>query len=234
MAWGRYYRYGYGRTYGRKRRSVKAITMSKSFKASASNMTQNGVFNISVRSSIDHKTPLSAAGNPAIKIDKFDVAQQIASSPMHQQLSNVFDEYKIEKVSIKISPAGHSEFTGSFDVNYIEFFACIDRTGFATIGIADTDLSIDKCRTYQSFKSINWPVNGDSTNKLYINIGQSDIVNKSKYYDSKGKAVIPELMTGVSLPNGGNETDWLFTVEIDAQVRYRGVRYDNRNVNAAN
>ena len=120
MAWGRYYKYGYGRTYGRKRRSVKAITMSKSFKASAANMTQNGVFNISVRSSIDHKTPQQGAGTPAIKIDKFDVAQQIASSPMHQQLSNVFDEYKIEKVSIKISPSGHSAFTGSFDINYID------------------------------------------------------------------------------------------------------------------
>ena len=234
MAWGRYYKYGYGRTYGRKRRSVKAITMSKSFKASAANMTQNGVFNISVRSSIDHETAETAANTPATHISKFDIAAQIASSPMHQQLSNVFDEYKIEKVSIKISPAGHAAFTGTFAINYIEFFACIDRTGFATIGIGDNDLSIDKCRTYQSFKSINWPVNGDSTNKLYVNIGQSDIVNKSKYYDSKGKAVIPELMTGVSLPNGGNQAHWLFTVEIDAQVRYRGVRYDNRNVNAAN
>lgn len=208
--------------------------MSKSFKASAANMTQNGVFNISVRSSIDHETAAATqAGSIVQKIGKFDIATVVASSPMHQQLSNVFDEYKIEKVSIKISPAGHSEFTGTYTINYLEFFACIDRTGFAGDNIGEDAITIDKCRTYQSFKSINWPINGDSTSKLYINIGQSDIVNKSKYYDSKGKAVIPELMTGMSLPSGGTTAHWLFTVEIDAQVRYRGVRYDNRTVNTA-
>lgn len=228
MAWGRYYKYGYGKRYGGKKRSVKAITQSRSFKASAANMTQNGVFNISVRDLIS----IDIANGSANNIVKFDIASKIASAAMHTQLSNVFDEYKIEKVSLKISPAGHKAVVaGEYTVAYIEFFTSIDRTGFSDLGIAETALTIEKVRTYQSFKSINWPVNGDSASKMYVNIGQSDIVNKSKYYDTKGKAVVPELVAGICLPgNATAATTFDFNVEIDAQVRYRGVRYDNRAV----
>lgn len=234
MAWGRYYKYGYGKRYGygAKKRSVKAITQSRSFKASASNMTQNGVFNISVRDVIT----LQVATGATTKIGLFDVAAKIASADMHTQLSNVFDEYKIEKVSLKLSPSGHTtlSFLNDYTASYIEFFTCIDRTGFAAIDAGEgTDLTVEKVRTYQSFKSVNWPTNGDTASKMFVNIGQSDIVNKSKYYDTKGKAVIPQLVAGIALPAQVAEqaTTFNFNIEIDAQVRYRGVRYDNRNVN---
>lgn len=238
MAWGRFYKYGYGKRYGygAKKRSVKAITQSRSFKASAANMTQNGVFNISVRDVIS----LEVATATSTKISLFDVASKIASADMHTQLSNVFDEYKIEKVSLKLSPSGHTtlDLQDGYTASYIEFFTCIDRTGFATIPVQqqqNTDLTVEKVRTYQSFKSINWPTNGDTASKMYVNVGQSDIVNKSKYYDTKGKAVIPQLVAGVSLPANvvTQNTIFNFNIEIDAQVRYRGVRYDNRTVNAA-
>lgn len=233
MAWGRFYKYSYGKRYGygAKKRSVKAITQSKSFKASAANMTQNGVFNISVRDTI----PLVVATATDTKIGLFDIAAKIASADMHTQLSNVFDEYKIEKVSLKLSPAGHTTLALQDDYTnaYIEFFTCIDRTGFATTeGAANDRLTVEKVRTYQSFKSINWPSNGDTASKMYVNIGQSDIVNKSTYYDTKGKAVIPQLVAGVALPADvvNQNTTFNFNIEIDAQVRYRGVRYDNRAV----
>lgn len=187
-------------------RSVKAITISRNKKFKSANMLQ--------------------ARRLAINVD---ISDEIKIGQL-----TVFDEYKIEKVSLKISPAGHKAVVaGEYTVAYIEFFTSIDRTGFSELGIAETALTIEKVRTYQSFKSINWPVNGDSASKMYVNIGQSDIVNKSKYYDTKGKAVVPELVAGVCLPgNATANTTFDFNVEIDAQVRYRGVRYDNRAVNA--
>ena len=216
MAWGRYYRYGYGRRY---RTSVKATTMKRSFKSSAANMTQNGLFNISVR---DTLALTITTGNNEVSAN-YDISAKIAASTMHGQLSNVFDQYKIEKISIKIRPMG----TPNSNVYQI-FYTCVDRTGFGA------SVTNDQLKTYQSYKETNWPMNGDTAKTHYVSIGQTDIVGKSTYYDTKGKAAFPNIRCGTIVPgNATADNAFAYSIEIDAQVRYRGVRVDTGSVSSS-
>lgn len=215
MAWGRYYSYGYGKRY--KTKSTKATTMKRSFKASAANMTQNGLFNISVRDTLT----IAIANGSAENNENFDVSAKIAASTMHGQLSNVFDQYKIEKISIKIRPMGNPNSVTAYQV----FYTCVDRTGFAE------NVTSDQLKTYQSYKETSWSMNGDVGKTHYVSFGQTDIVGKSTYYDTKGKAFFPNLRCGVLLPgNASSNSSFVYSIEIDAQVRYRGVRVDTTAV----
>ena len=222
MAYGRYYRYGYGRRYGyrRKARSVRAITTTRNFKASASNMTQNGLFSINVRNEIQGNIPQGLRYGTAL----LDVPAIISQSPMHLQLSNVFDQYKIEKVSIKFRPIFNNETLGT-DFGAQTFFTCIDRSGFS----ATVDLA--QLQTYQSYKESNWSLTGETNMPHYVNIGQTDIVGKSSYFDSKNTCTFPKVAYGVIMPQAvGSAAVFKYSVEIDAQVRYRGVRLDTSSV----
>lgn len=220
--WGRKRYYGYRRPYGKKSKSVKAVTISKSFKASASNMTQNGLFNINVK--VNHSSSiLEGSTFTAIGVD---LGNLIAASPMHAQLSNTFDQYKIEKLSIKVRPTGNTVPQAENAATYLTLFTAIDKSGFAA------QLTLEAIRTYQSYKETVYPSNGDTAPTHYVNIGPTDIVDKSTYYDTKGKAKAPQILIGTSIianaGEGGISAN--YSLEVDAQVRYRGIRLDTREV----
>lgn len=237
MAFGRYYRYGYGRRYGYRRRtsrSVKAITTSRAYKASASNMTQNGRFNVNVKI---EKTINIANGAKSVA-DTINIADYIKNSDMHKALSNVFDQYRIEKATIRFRPLVTSNINLQprtteggvlIPVNnsYQTFFTCIDRTGF------NNGQTLDSYRTYSSYKETVWPVNGDSANAHVVSLGQADVVSRSSYYDSKQAASFPRIAYGVDIgaTNAtGGTIPYSYSIEIDAQIRYRGVRLDTTAV----
>lgn len=221
--WGKrkYYSY-YRRPYGKKSKSVKAVTISKAFKASASNMTQNGLFNINVK--VNQASSISEGS--AFVATSVDLGNMIAASPMHSQLSNTFDQYKIEKCSIKIRPTGNTVPQAANAATYLTLFTAIDKSGFAA------QLTLEAIRTYQSYKETVYPSNGDTTPTHYVNIGPTDIVDKSTYYDTKGKAKAPQILIGTSIiaqaGEGGISAN--YSIEVDAQVRYRGIRLDTREV----
>lgn len=220
--------YGWRRRGSRRySKSVKALRTTRAFKASAANMTQNAKFEINVRTPVNlNFTGSSGSPGPSYQFGELDIPSLISSSSMHVYLSNVFDQYRIEKVSIKILPLvnediNHNKTTSS----YQNFFTVVDRTGFGA------NVTIDQLRTYSSYKESSWPTNGDSVKPHYVSIGQTDVVNKSMYYDTKTTSVFPKVKYGVDI--GGSATGnftFSFTVEIDAQIRYRGVRLDTSNV----
>ena len=207
---------------GKMSRSVRAITTSRAFKASAMNMTQNGKFNVNVRTTIGLSWGGSELTPVQFAFNDLDIPALLAASDMHRQLSNVFDQYKIEKATVKILPnIGPAAPTNA--TSYISFFSVVDRTGF-------NSPTIDQLRSYGSYKETNWSWN-DSPAPHMVYIGQSDVVSKSTYYDTKSTAVFPKVKVGGDL--GASQTTslaWTFSVEIDAQVRYRGVRLDTSSV----
>lgn len=221
--WGKRKYYGYRKGYGKKSKSVKAVTISKAFKASAANMTQNGLFNINVKV---NQSATIAEGSSFVTA-QVDMGNLIAASPMHAQLSNTFDQYRIEKISIKIRPTGNTVPQDNNAAAYLTLFTAIDKSGFAA------QMAIEAIRTYQSYKETVYPSNGDTAPTHYVNLGPTDIVDKSTYYDSKTKAKAPVVLLGTSLVANAGEggITALYSIEVDAQVRYRGIRLDTREVN---
>ena len=109
-------KYGYGST-------IRNMKMTRKFKASAANMTQNGRFNISARTTMTF-TVNSGTSNTWGYVN---VANTVLASDMHKQLSSVFDQYRIDKVSIKFRPAINTANPVSNSVPYVTFFTCVDQ-----------------------------------------------------------------------------------------------------------
>lgn len=201
--------------------SVGKITQSRNFKASAANMTQNGVFSINVR------TPqtLNIEANSPNTWEQLDVPALINSSAMHRQLSNVFDQYRIEKVTIRFKPISTVNTSQGATVSFLNFFTVVDRSGLST------GLTVDDLRTYASYKETVWSMTGDTPRPHIMNLGQADMVSRTEYYDSKKLAGFPTVAFGCDVGQSVSAaTAYTFTVEIDAQIRYRGVRLDTSNV----
>ena len=212
--WRRYYRGRYS--------SLSKTRMSRNFKASANNMTQGGTFNVSVIK----ERPITIADGAKVGIEtQFDLASWISGSDMHRYLSNVFDQYRVEKVSIKIRPVGDSSSTIT---QPSLLFTCVDRSGFAQTVTHDT------LRTYGSYKETLISGAKDVSPVHYVNIGQSNLVEFSSYTDSKSKVSFPSMAVGVAYASGveGGLTAYV-SIEIDAQIRYRGVRLDTSAVSTS-
>lgn len=220
MAFKRFYsrakKYYYKR--GRASRSTRNITTSRSFKASAANMTQNGKFNVSTKFVVTVSIP---AGSADVMAD-VDVPNYLVLSDMHRALSNVFDQYRVEKCGLKFNLLLNQT---TSNIGHLCFFTAVDRTGFAA------GATVQSIRTYGSYKESVWALNGDTNPPHVVNLGQADMVSRIEYFDSKSKAVFPKVKLGLSL--GETQTaakTFSVTCEIDAQVRYRGVRLDNTGV----
>ena len=191
--------------------------MSRTFKASAAQMTQNAKFSISVHSPLQ----FSVSSGTSSSTTSVNIANAIANSDMHKQLSSVFDQYRIDKVSLKFRLGGNTSNPISGVSSNITLFTCVDRTGFPA------GITLAQLRTYQSYKESSFSTTGDANRTHYVALGQSGIISKATYYDTKGVAAFPQIYAGVDLGfNTSGTVNVGFLVEIDAQIRYRGVRLD--------
>lgn len=196
--------------------SVKAVKFPKTSVFSAFNLTQNGVFQINAK--FQFNLDIGADGVYAFKI--IDVRNEIATSTMHVALSCCFDQWRIEKVRCRITPL-----TGVSDYNQT-FFTCIDRSGFAQ------DVTIADLQTYQSYKESVWSKEGGRINPHFVIFGQSDLVGKGTYYDTKGLAECCYLAVGLMFPQPlASASSFYFGLDIVAICTYRGVRFDDTNLN---
>lgn len=206
----RYYRNRYNSSYGKTR-------MTRNFKSSALNMTQGGTFNISCHLDQNHQFTSTALEF----VFGLDVGAAIKNSNMHKALSNVFDQYRVEKCTIRIRPVGDS--TGTV-INPAILFSCLDRSGFSQ------NATLAELRTYGSYKETQITGAKDVSPTHNIYIGATNLVEFTTYHDTKNKAAFPSIAWGAAFAAlSGNVTAY-FSIEMDCQIRYRGVRYDPSQV----
>lgn len=222
----------YYRRYGSRYTSVKKLTTTPNVKASAQNMTQGGKFTVTAHVVVPVGTQTDT---PSLVITPFGEGKAfcrlnlpvlVKNSEMHKALSNVFDQYRIDKLVLKIRDAGQS----GTDVDSITLLptlsSIVDRTGLANV------VDLTTMKSYSSYKETQLSQNGDVSPIHTVYVGSSTIVEASTYFDTKNNATFPYVMLAVAFPT----TDALtghgtyvrnLSVDIEAQVRYRGVRLDN-------
>lgn len=222
MAYGRrYWRRYYRRYYRNRYNSVSKLRTTRNFKASSANMTQGGTFNVSTIQPAE--ATFDGTKSYALKTN-FDVADWIYKSNMHKALSNVFDQYRIEKISLKIRMLGDNVNPSVLTQPAI-IFSAVDRSGF------NENIALDELRTYGSYKETMISGAKDVSPVHYVNIGQSNFIEFTNYYDSKNKAAFPSLAIGVNFAaNQSNGYKVNLSIEVDAQIRYRGVRLDTKAI----
>lgn len=215
----------YVRSYGRRYSSVGKIRTSRNVRASAQNMTQGGKFTVTAHA-VDSFT-INQGQNGAGKT--IDLPTLIRNSAMHKNLSNVFDQYRVEKLVLKVRDAGTSTGNGYQCTMLPVICSIVDRTGIAT------PLDLEKMRTYSSYKETLLSANQDISPTHNIYIGASTIVESSEYFDTKQVSTFPKIYLAIALPanvpeSGDADHPYSYTrqltIDIEAQVRYRGVRLD--------
>lgn len=227
MAYGRrYWRRYYRRYYRGKYNSYGKMRMSRNFKASASNMTQGGTFNVSAHKEVNLDLPAPQTGTTStFNYDKLDIPAIIASSDMHAYLSNVFDQYRVDRLAIRIRAVGNDD-TGI--VNPSMLFSAVDRTDFAN------NLPLSTIRTYGSYRESQISGAKDISPTHTVYISQSNLVEWSTYTDTKNRVSFPCVLYGVAFASATQAITVSVSIEIDAQIRYRGVRLDTRQVSQLN
>lgn len=220
----------YIRSYGRRYSSAGKIRTSRNVRASAQNMTQGGKFTVTAHdvASITINQGNAGAGQ-AIELPTL-----VRNSSMHRNLSNVFDQYRIEKLILKIRDAGTSTANGYTTTMLPVICSIVDRTGLAG------GLDLDQMRTYSSYKETLLSANNDISPTHTVYIGASTIVESSEYYDTKQLSAFPKVYVAVVLPSAVANSDdaehpYSYTrqisIDVEAQIRYRGVRLDPTVIN---
>lgn len=147
-----------------------------------------------------------------------DLSQALLTNQMAKSFSYVYDQYRVRKISVKITPLG-----SSIDQYYYTVGTAIDRNGFKP------SVTLSDVRTYSSYKqSVYASASSNTVKPHYITIQNDTLFNKSAYYSTKTKPQMPVVAMAVGY--SGTSTAVLstsFTIELKFDICYRGIRFDS-------
>lgn len=211
-------RYSYGRRTASKYRNTR----------SARQMTQNGLYQIvcTETNSLTFTSVAVEGNNKYFAFSLEDLGPTLIENTMYKNLTNVFDQVRIERIGIKITPLGNDLATAN--AQQFTLFTCVDRNGFRP------EITLPQIRSYQSYKSTIY--GSSSSNKIpnhYVSIDFNTLVEKSAYYTSKQTPPTAHYLVGVEAAYETAVTKQVFfNVEITYDVRFRGVRLDTGAISA--
>lgn len=175
--------------------------------------------------SITHTLPL---GDPLTTpltsfFHALNIAEVISDSNMHEQLSNVYDQFRIRKVTMKLTPLVTSQVGNDTNAIYYTLFTVIDRNGFA----AGDEISLETLQTYQSYKQTAYST--AASNKApthWLSYYNSSMFEKSRWYNTKKRATDAFVMCGTYSRTNTAARTVEYQVEFTFDVTYRGLRMD--------
>lgn len=155
-----------------------------------------------------------------------DVGRQISLSQMHIAMSNVYDQFRIRKVVLKVTPNSAPFVSGAENSNlYYNLFSVLDRNGFKD------EISIAELQTYQSYKQTAYA--GTTSNAVrphYHTYYNSSLFQKSRWYSTK--KVPEEAKMAVGIWGGGGLVNKVCTFQFEwtFDVTYRGLRSNTADI----
>lgn len=208
------------RTYGRRVRYSRFSSKKSAFTngRSARQMTQNSLFQIAYTTQFDY----TIAVNSTFKSTLINVGLILKEAVMHKTMSDCFDQCRIERVVMKISPVATNMAAGG---NYYSVFTALDRNGFA----APDTLTQNNYRSYSSYKETSYSSAASNKAPVHtVSFNNNTLFEKSAYYNTKKVIPTPFVALGVVLSGAvtGAAINYGLRVEFSFDVRYRGVRHD--------
>lgn len=184
----------------------------------AANQTQSVNMQISSTSTFTHDIAQGAAS----AISASNIASVLQLAPMHRQMSNVYDQYRIRKVVVKISPIGSNAAVNS----YYRICTCIDRNGHPA------GFTAAMMTTYSSYKET--AIAAVVSNKApshYVTVTNDTMFEKSAYYGTKTLARAPVICFATVLPIGAPaNTSIAYSATYTYDITYRSVRLDTSDI----
>lgn len=160
----------------------------------------------------------------AAVISAMEVGNVLRTAPMHMAMSNVYDQCRVRKVTLKITPAS----SNAADSTYTTLFTAFDRNGFPEGVTAQT------LQTYSSYKQTAYSAN--TTNKApvhYVSWENNSLFEKSRYFSTKTKPQTGYIVVGSGLPvapGAGNSVKLMYNICWTFDITYRGLRADSSEI----
>lgn len=216
--WGKssYYsgaRKSYRRSYGKSRFGGKKWFNRNN--KSAYQMTNFQNVQITVTNNLNHAINTGTNGVQ----QSVSVSTALTTSPMHVAMSNVYDQFRIRKVTLKVIPLSTTAGTGS----YSTFYTVLDRNGFPA------ELPpLATLQTYSSYKQTSY--SGTASNKApthWISWENNTMFEKSRYFSTKMLPTTASVVMGSYLPSSAIDTVYLnYSLVWNFDITYRGIRVD--------
>lgn len=150
--------------------------------------------------------------------ESFPIACFLTSSKMHGMLSDVWDEYKIEKVELSITRQGNQTVTEEESKEvYLKFFTCFDKNR------PSVNISYSQIKTMDTYHETSFSIlatNASPEHKICYMLGQ-------KYSSTKSTPSLGTLTMGLASHEifGDRTTTW-WSCSFRFQVSYRVARVD--------
>jgi len=150
--------------------------------------------------------------------ESFPIACFLTSSKMHGMLSDVWDEYKIEKVELSITRQGNQTVTEEESKEvYLKFFTCFDKNR------PSVNISYSQIKTMDTYHETSFSIlatNAGPEHKICYMLGQ-------KYSSTKTTPSLGTLTMGLASHEifGDRVTTW-WSCSFRFQVSYRVARVD--------
>ena len=93
-----------------------------------------------------HNAEITVGAGLAGGMVNMNLADLLRLSVMHINMSNVYDQCRVRKITLKFTPTLTPGEGAAATYSYATFFTAMDRNGFAA------GITVDQLRTYQSFK----------------------------------------------------------------------------------
>ena len=150
--------------------------------------------------------------------ESFPIACFLTSSKMHGMLSDVWDEYKIEKVELNITRQGNQTVTEEESKEvYLKFFTCFDKNR------PSVNISYSQIKTMDTYHETSFSLRAANTAPIHsicYTLGQ-------KYSSTKTTPSLGTLTMGLASHEifGDRVTTW-WSCSFRFQVSYRVARVD--------
>lgn len=223
--WGKssYYsgaRKSYRRSYGKSRFGGKKW-FNRNNKSSYQ-MTNFQNVQITVNTSLDHTIAVNNSGFQTL----VSAATVLTSAAMHTQMSNVYDQFRIRKVTLKVIPVTT---TAGGNV-YSTFYSVLDRNGFT-----NPLPNLSTLQTYSSYKQTAY--SGTASNKApthWVSWENNTMFEKSRYFSTKLTPVTASLVMGTYFPVNVtvNPIEIKYSLVWHFDITYRGIRADTSEISA--
>lgn len=209
-------------------RSVRAIYQSPYSRYKAAQLTQESNFAISVVEDLKIYWNNGQDYTNAL----YDIGSAVTRTGVHLQLSNSFEQWRINSVTIKFQL---KTFAGDVinlyeDVDikqYIDFYTTVRRSKI-------TEKSIEELDSNSSYEQVTWPADGlGACAPLKRTIHNSSL----RLASTKMTAPFPYIAYGLRLHGNDHfmenkifQTPFVISMQLQAKCSYRGVRLDKSNV----
>ena len=209
-------------------RSIRAIYQSPYSRYKAAQLTQESNFAISVVEDLKIYWNNGQDYTNAL----YDIGAAVTRTGVHLQLSNSFEQWRINSVTIKFQL---KTFAGDVinlyeDVDikqYIDFYTAVRRS-------KKTDNSIEELDSNSSYEQVTWPADGlGACAPLKRTIHNSSL----RMASTKMTAPFPFIAYGLRLHGNDHfmenkifQTPFVISMQLQAKCSYKGVRLDKSNV----